>query len=66
LNEVKECRIRQVRLERRLYRRDGTGADLLDRENPAGAELSARNYSDESIGKVLGDNMMRVLTSVLP
>ncbi len=44
--------------------RDGIGAKLIDRENPA-AELSGRNYSDESIGKTLGGNMMRVLRNVL-
>ena len=43
-----------------IYRRDGIGAKLLDRENLAG-ELTGRNYSDESIGKILAGNMMRVL-----
>jgi len=46
--------------EDRIYRRDGIGAKLLDRENLA-AEITGRNYSDESIGKILGGNMMRVL-----
>ena len=50
--------------EDRIYRRDGIGAKLLDRQNLA-AELSGRNYSDESIDKILGGNMMRVLRSVL-
>jgi hypothetical protein len=50
--------------EDRIYRRDGIGAKLLDRENLA-AELSGRNYSDESIDKILGGNMMRVLRRVL-
>jgi membrane dipeptidase len=49
--------------EDRIYRRDGIGAKLLDRENLA-AELSGRKYSDESIGNILGGNMMRVLTQV--
>jgi microsomal dipeptidase-like Zn-dependent dipeptidase len=35
-----------------------------DRENLA-AELHKRNYPDESIGKILGGNMMRVLRTVL-
>ena len=39
--------------------RDAIGAKLLDRENLA-AELSERNYSAESIGKILGGNMMPV------
>lgn len=50
--------------EDRIYRRDGIGANLLDKENLA-AELAGRNYSDESIGKILGGNMMRVLRKVL-
>ena len=50
--------------EDRIYRRDGIGVKLLDRGNLS-AELSGRNYSDESIGKILGGNMMRVLRSVL-
>jgi microsomal dipeptidase-like Zn-dependent dipeptidase len=50
--------------EDRIYRRDGIGAKLLGRENLA-AELTGRNYSDESIGKILGGNMMRVIRSVL-
>ncbi len=50
--------------EDRIYRRDGIGAKLLDREN-LHVELSGRNYSDESIGKILGGNMMRVLGKVL-
>ena len=48
----------------RIYHRDGIGAKLLDRENLA-AELSARNCADESIGKILGGNMLRVLMTVL-
>jgi hypothetical protein len=40
------------------------GAKLLDAENLQ-AELTGRNYSDESIGKILGGNMVRVLRSVL-
>jgi membrane dipeptidase len=50
--------------EDRIYRRDGIGAKLLDRENLA-VELARRNYSAESIGKILGGNMMRVLRTVL-
>ena len=50
--------------EDRIYRRDGIGAKLLDRENLA-AELFGRNYSPEDIGKILGGNMMRVLRIVL-
>jgi microsomal dipeptidase-like Zn-dependent dipeptidase len=50
--------------EDRIYRRDGIGAKLLDRENLA-AELSGRNYSAESIGKILGGNMMRLFREVL-
>jgi hypothetical protein len=50
--------------EDRIYRRDGIGAKLLDRENLA-AELNGRNYSAESIVKILGGNMIRVLKSVL-
>ena len=47
-----------------IYRRDGIGAKLLDRENLAG-ELTGRNYSAESIGKILAGNKMRVLGTVL-
>jgi microsomal dipeptidase-like Zn-dependent dipeptidase len=50
--------------EDRIYRRDGIGAKLLDKENLA-AELNARNYLTENINKILGGNMMRVLRSVL-
>ena len=50
--------------EDRIYRRDGIGAKLLDRDNLA-AELAGRNYSAEDIGKILGGNMMRVLEEVL-
>jgi len=50
--------------EDRIYRRDGIGAKLLDRENLA-RELAGRKYSAESIGKILGGNMMRVLRAVL-
>jgi len=50
--------------EDRIYRRNGTGAKLLDRRSLA-AELSGRNYSAESIGTILGGNMMRVLRAVL-
>jgi hypothetical protein len=50
--------------EDRIYRRDGIGAKLLDREKLA-AELGGRNYSNENIGKILGGNMMRVLRSVI-
>lgn len=50
--------------EDRIYRRNGIGAKLLDRENLS-AELSGRNYSAESIGKILGGNMMSVLRKVL-
>jgi microsomal dipeptidase-like Zn-dependent dipeptidase len=48
----------------RVVRRGGIGAKLLDRENLP-AELAERNYSAESIGKILGGNMMRVLRTVL-
>jgi hypothetical protein len=34
----------------------GGSAKLLDRENLA-AELAGRNYSAESVGKILGGNM---------
>jgi len=50
--------------EDRIYRRNGIGAKLLDRENLA-AELFGRNYSPEDIGKILGGNIMRVLKGVL-
>ena len=50
--------------EDRIYRRDGIGTKLLDRENLA-TELTGRNYSAESIGKILGGNMMRVLRKAL-
>jgi hypothetical protein len=50
--------------EDRIYRRDGIGAKLLDRGNLA-AELTGRNYSAESIDKILGGNTMRVLRKVL-
>jgi membrane dipeptidase len=50
--------------EDRIYRRDGIGVKLIDKENLA-AELTGRNYSDESIGRILGANMMRVLREVL-
>ena len=49
--------------EDRIYRRNGIGAKLLNRENLA-AELTGRNYSDGSIGKILGGNMMRVIRRV--
>ena len=60
------CRVRQDdRLNRPLpIPPDGIDAKLLDPENLA-AELAARNYSAENIGKILGGNMMRVLRSVL-
>ena len=50
--------------EDRIYRRNGIGAKLLDRENLQ-SELTGRNYSAENIGKILGGNMMRVLRRVL-
>ena len=50
--------------EDRIYRRDGIGAKLLDRENLQ-SEVRGRNYSDESIGKILRGNMMRVLRKLL-
>ncbi len=34
-------------------------------ETAASHELTVRNYSDESIGKILGGNMIRVLRRVL-
>jgi len=49
----------------RIYRRNGIGAKLLDRENLA-AELTKRNYSDEAVRKILGGNLLRVLRTVLP
>ena len=49
----------------RIYRRNGIGAKLLDRENLA-AELTKRNYSDDAVQKILGGNLLRVLRSVLP
>ena len=49
----------------RIYRRNGIGAKLLDRENLA-AELTKRNYSDAAVRKILGGNLLRVLRSVLP
>ena len=49
----------------RIYRRNGIGAKLLDRENLA-AELTKRNYSDEAVQKILGGNLLRVLRNVLP
>jgi len=50
--------------EDRIYRRDGIGAKLLDRENLE-AELTGRKYSQESVGKIVDGNMMRVLRTVL-
>ncbi len=50
--------------EDRIYRRDNIGAKLLDRANLQ-TELAGRNYSAESIGKILGGNMMQVLGRVL-
>ena len=50
--------------EDRIYRRDGIGAKLLDRENLQ-SELTGRNYSAANIGKILSGNMMRVLRAVL-
>jgi hypothetical protein len=52
------------RREDRIYRRDNISANLLDREKLT-AELAGRNYSDETIGKILGGNMIRVLGKVL-
>jgi membrane dipeptidase len=49
----------------RIYRRNGIGAELLDRANLA-AEMAKRNYSNETIQKILGGNLMRVLRMVLP
>jgi len=49
----------------RVYRRNGIGAKLLDRENLA-AELTRRNYSPEAVEKILGGNLLRVLGTVLP
>lgn len=49
----------------RIYRRNGIGAKLLDRENLA-AELLKRKYSDEAVRKILGGNLLRVLRNVLP
>ncbi len=49
----------------RVYRREGIGAGLLDRENLP-AEFRRRNYSDEAIGKILGGNLLRVMRQVLP
>lgn len=49
----------------RVYRRNGIGAKLLDRENLA-AEFRRRSYSEEAIGKILGGNLLRVMRAVLP
>jgi microsomal dipeptidase-like Zn-dependent dipeptidase len=38
---------------------------LLAGENLA-AELKRRNYSEVAIGKILGDNLLRILRQVLP
>jgi len=51
--------------EDRVYRRNGIGAKLLDRENLA-AEFRRRSYSEEAIGKILGGNLLRVMRAVLP
>jgi hypothetical protein len=64
VNYSDKSRQRRDWSEDRIYRRDGIGAKLLDRENLA-AELSGRNYSDESIGKILGGNMTGVLGKAL-
>ena len=52
------------RIDDRFYRRDGIDAKSLDRKNLA-PELSRRKYSAESIGKIVGGNMMRALRSEL-
>ena len=49
----------------RIYRREGIGARLLDGQNLA-AEMTKRNYSPETVQKILGGNLMRVLKLVLP
>ena len=49
----------------RIYRRNGIGVKLVDRENLA-AELTKRNYSDAAVQKILGGNLLRVLRNVLP
>jgi membrane dipeptidase len=49
----------------RIYRREGIGARLFDRENLA-TEMTRRNYSPETVQKILGGNLMRVLKLVLP
>ena len=64
VNDSNKSRQRGDWSESRVHRRDGIGAKLLDRENLA-AELTGRNYSAESIGKILGGNMMRVLRAAL-
>lgn len=51
--------------EDRVYRCNGIGAKLLDRENLA-AEFRRRSYSEEAIGKILGGNLLRVKRAVLP
>ena len=48
----------------RVYRREGIGASLLDRENLP-AEFRRRNYSEDAIGKILGGNLLRLLRKVL-
>jgi membrane dipeptidase len=49
----------------RVYRREGIGAKLLDREQLA-AEMTRRNYTHETVQKILGGNLMRVLKLTLP
>jgi membrane dipeptidase len=51
--------------ENKIYRRDGIGANLLDRNNLA-AELKQRGYPEDTIQKILGGNLLRVLATVLP
>ena len=51
--------------DERVYRRAGIGANLLGGENLA-AELKRRNYPEETISKILGGNLLRVLRQVLP
>jgi len=48
----------------RVYRREGIGASLLDRENLP-AEFRRRNYSEDAMAKILGGNLLRVMRAVL-
>jgi hypothetical protein len=49
----------------RVYRREGIGAKLLDREQLA-TEMPRRNYTHGTAQKILGGNLMRELKLTLP